>query len=440
MVLWKSRGEKTTLDIAVLVKRLERWHMFMVRTKQSLWRDQRFMKLWTGQTISEMGSTVTREAIPFVALLVLGATPVQMGFLAATFTAPVLVVGLVAGVVVDRLRRRPVLILSDLARAVLVGTIPLAALLGVLHVWHLFVIAATVGVLNVLFDVAYQSFLPNLVGRANVADANAKMGVSASVAEVTAPGVAGALVQVLSAPLAIAIDACSYLASAFLIGMVRFEEPARLPHKQPRIWNDMAEGLRVVWRHPLLRAFAGSAATRSFFGNFFAALYGLYAIRDLGLGPAAIGITVAFGGAGDLVGAFLVGRLVRTNAVGRVLCGALLFGGAISLCMPFIHGPALVAVAVLMAVQFFGDAARSLYDVIVLSVQQAITPDHLMGRVNATMQLFAFGMAPFGALAGGFLGSALGVRQTVAVAVFGGMLGLVWLYFSPVRSLKALPT
>ncbi|MBI4640198.1 MAG: MFS transporter, partial [Candidatus Tectomicrobia bacterium] len=249
-----------------------------------------FMKLWIGQTISQFGSKITRTALPLTAVLVLEATPVQMGLLAALGSAPVLVVGLLAGVWVDRLRRRPILIAADLGRAVLLGLIPVSALLGLLRIEQLYIAALLVGILTVFFDVAYQSFLPSLVDREQIVEGNSKLGVSDSVTEIGGPALAGGLIQLVSAPITILLDAFSFLFSALFVGLIDISEPLPTPSEQRKsVWRDVVEGLRVVLGNPLLRAIAGSSSTFNFFGGFFGALYGLYAIRELGIEPAILG-------------------------------------------------------------------------------------------------------------------------------------------------------
>ena len=239
-----------------------------------------FTKLWLGRTVSELGSGIGGTALPLAAVLVLKATPLQMGLLAAIGAAPVLVVGLPAGAWVDRLRRRPILIAADVGRAVLLISIPLAALLHVLRIEQLYVVAALVGVLAVFFDVADQSFLPSVVPRESLVEANSTLGASASVAEIGGPALAGVLVQWLSAPVAILFDAVSFLFSALCVGLIRAPDPPpqRIEQRQS-LGRDIAAGLRLVLRHPVLRALAGSSGTFNFFGSFVGALYFLYAIR-----------------------------------------------------------------------------------------------------------------------------------------------------------------
>jgi predicted MFS family arabinose efflux permease len=398
------------------------------------------MKLWAGQAISEMGSTVTREALPLTAALVLGATPLQMGLLAAASSLPVLLVGLIAGVWVDRLRRRPLMIGADLGRALLLLTIPLAAAWGRLSLVQLCIVLPLAGVLSVVFDAAYQSFVPALVRRDELVEANSKLGMGAAGAEVVAPGLAGVLVQTIGGPSAVLLDAASFLWSALLVRLIRGTEPPPAPpeHRQS-MGREIAAGLRAIRHSPLLRAFAGASVTASFFGNFFAGLYTLYALRVLGLGPAVLGLCVACGGAGSLVGAVVAAPLARRLGVGYTVLWAAACGGLIGLLIPLAGGPPLVAAALLMATQLFGDAADTVAGITQLSLRQASTPPVLRGRVNAGMNLLAQGVGPLGALTGGALAGAIGIRQTLAVAVAGSLLGLPWLIFSPLRDYHDLP-
>jgi MFS family permease len=399
------------------------------------------MKLWAGQTISELGSRITRDGLPLAAVLTLGATPAQMGLLAAIGSAPVLLLGLVAGVWVDRLRRRPIMIVADLGRAALLITIPAAALLGVLNIWQLYIVAALTGILTLFFDVAYQSYLPSLVERENIVEGNSKLALSGSVAEFAGPTLTGFLVQTLTAPIAILFDALSFLVSVVSVALVRKPEPAPVPTQgRQNIGREAVEGLRVVLDNPVLRAFAGRSGTASFFGNFLAGLYGLYAIRVLGLGPAALGVIIAMGGAGDFLGALLAGRVVQRIGLGPTLVGASVLTGFIGFLLPLAGGPPIMAAAFLVAGQLFGDMSRTIYDINSVSLRQVITPDRLLGRTNASMQLLEAGVGPMGAMVGGILAEVMGVRQAVFISALGSLCASLWLIFSPVRELHAQPS
>ena len=398
------------------------------------------MKLWTGQTVSVFGSTITREAIPLTAVTVLGATPTQMGLLAAFSGAPVLLLGLVAGVWVDRLRRRPLMVATDLGRAVLLASIPVAALLGALGLPHLLTVALLVGVLTVFFDVAYQSLVPGLVGREQIVDANGKLELSGSLAEVTAPSVTGVLVQAITGPMAVLIDAVSFLFSAAMVSAIRAPEPPPAPvGERQQFWREAAEGLRFVFAEPALRALGTTTLVSSFFGNFFASLYALYALRELHIGPALFGIAVACGGAGGLIGAPLAARVTHRFGLGPTILATAVLSVATGFLTPLAFGPPLVAASFLMAGQLLGDGVAIVRQIAATSVRQSLAPERSLGRVNASMHLLAVGVAPLGALAGGALGEALGIRSTIWVAVIGSDLGLLLLFLSPLRHLRHLP-
>jgi MFS family permease len=413
----------------------------MGSTSSTLWRHADFMKLWSGQTVSRFGSTVTREVLPLVALLFLGATPLQMGLLAAIESAPAIVVALVAGVVIDRARRRPIMIAADLLRASLLAAIPVLAVLGRLRLEHLFIIGPLVGVITVFFDVAYQSFVPTLVSRARILEANSKLGISGSLAEVTAPGIGGALVQIASAPLAIVVDSLTFLVSALLIGLIRAPEPApeRTRDGKPGLRRDIVEGARFISLQPILGAFAINTLTGSFFGNFYAALYALYCIRDLGMSPALLGLSVAAGGVGDLVGAVLAERVSRRFGVGTVLRATLLLSYPLSLLIPLAGGPLGLAAGMVIGAQLLGDGLGSIFQIGELSVRQSLTADALMGRVNGAMYLLGEGVGPLGAVVGGALAELVGARDALLISAAGGGVGHLFVIFSPVRKVGKLP-
>jgi predicted MFS family arabinose efflux permease len=410
------------------------------RVQPSLWHHPDFARLWAGETISQFGSTISREALPLTALLVLGATPLQMGVLAAGAGLPVLAIGLVAGVWVDRLRRRPIMLWTDVGRAVLLACIPAAAALGVLRFEHLLIVALLVGTLTVFFDAAYQAFVPVLVSRGRLVEANSKIETGVALSEITAPGVAGVLVQTISGPMAVLLDALTFAWSALMLLFIRTPEPPPPPVvERQHLLSEVVEGVRLVAGHPVLRALGGAAATGAFFGNFFAALYSLYAVRELGLGPALLGVTIACGGAGSLVGAAVAGRIVSARGVGPTIVGAALVNGGAALLIPLAGGPVLLAALVLMVAQFVGDGAATTGQIAATSVRQAAVSDRLLGRASACMYLLRSGMAPLGALVGGLLAEMIGIRPTVAIAVAGGLLRLVWLVCSPLPKLRGTP-
>ncbi len=405
----------------------------------SLWHHREFMKLWTGQTISEFGSRITRSGLGLAALLSLGASPAQLGLLAALGSAPVLAFSLIAGAWVDRLRRRPIMIATDISRALVLATVPLAALAGVLTLTQLAVVAALAGILTLLFDTSYRAYLPSLVEREHIVEGNSRLALSDATAEVLGPGVAGALIQALTAPVAIAFDALSFLVSAFSVWLIRKPEPAGASTAgRQHLVLEIREGLRLLASDARLRDTALAAGTLSLFGSFFGALYDIYAIRVLGMGPALLGFVIGVGGIGSLAGSVLAGRVVRRLGLGRTFVGMLLLLGFSSLLTPLAAGPLWQATA-FMSLSQLGDVFRTIYFINDVSLRQAITPDHLLGRVNASTQLLVEGVGPLGAVLGGVLGEQLGVRSTLFIAALGPFLACLWLLASPVRALREQP-
>jgi MFS family permease len=409
--------------------------------KPSLWKHPDFMKLWVGQTISELGSTVTRDALPLLAVITLGATPFQMGLLASTGSLAVLIFGMAAGVWVDRIRRRPILITSAMAQAVLLASLPLAAVTGVLRMELVYLITILTGGLGIFFHVAYRSYLPSLVERENLVEGNSKLALSDSLAEIGGSGIAGVLVQVFTAPFAVLLDSLSFLVSAISIGIIRKPEPSpRPPAVRTRFRQEVSEGLHYLLSSPILRTLAGSEASLAFFGSFFGVLYSLYAIRILGMGPAALGITIAAGGVGSLLGSLLARPAVKRFGLGTTLIGAVWLGIGSHLLVPLASGTAIRIFTLMVAAQLVGDTLRTIFFIHAISLRQSVTPDQLLGRTNAGMEMLVAAAAPLGALAGGLLGEVIGVRLTLVIAsVGGGLLAGMLLFFSPVRRMSVQP-
>jgi predicted MFS family arabinose efflux permease len=410
----------------------------MASRPASLWRDMNFVKLWIGQTISEVGSRMTVVVLPLVAVLVLHAKPFQMGVLAGIGGLASLIFGLAAGLCVDRLQRKPILIVTDLGRAAVLGSIPVAAVLGVLTLKQIYVVVAVAGILTVFFDVAYQSYLPSLVARDQVIDGNSKLALSSSIAEIAGPGLTGILVQVFTAPMAILLDALSFLASALTVWLVRKPEPQVVPVQGSHVWGELIAGMRAITKSPLRQALAGHTATAGFFGGFFASLYVLYVVKDLHLSPALLGTVIAIGGAGNILGAGIAPGFMRHFGIGMTLIGSLLVMGLSSLMIPLAHGSVVTATAFLIVAQV-GDVCWPVFNVGDLSLRQAITPGDVLGRVNAAMQMLNRGLLPIGSLGAGALAEGIGLRATLAVGAAGLLLSSLWLVLSPIRRLRYFP-
>jgi MFS family permease len=411
------------------------------RSSAGLWRHADFMKLWTGQAVSQFGSMVTRDALPLIGVLVLRATPVQMGFLAAAGSAPVIILGLLAGAWVDRLRRRPILIAADLGRALLVGSIPVAALLGQLSLTYLAAVAAATGALTVIFDVAYGAYLPSLVAREHLLEGNCKLGVTASLAEIIVPGLTGLMVQLISAPLTLLVDAFSFLASALSLGLIRQPEPLRRPGPGGgSVRHEIRQGLRMTLGHPVLRTLALLNAWSAFFGAFYGALYSLYALQVLGVQPVMLGIFIAGGGVGALVGAAVAGRFTRRLGLGPALVVALVVTVPLAPLTPLAGGPLWLIFLCMFVPQLIGDLFDTIFEITTLSLRQAITPGEWLGRVTASTNVLSGGAFTVGLLVGGALGSLVGARNALWVAVIGSVIGKLLFIFSPPAALRETPT
>jgi MFS family permease len=412
----------------------------MQRRFGGLWRNADFLKLWTGETISLFGTQITTLALPLTAVLVLSATPVQIGILNAASFAPFLLFSLPAGVFVDRKRRRPILIISNLGRGLLLGLIPLLALLGVLRIEHLIPIAFLVGVLTVFFHLAYHSFLPTLVARDQLVEGNSKLTASESIAEIGGPGLAGLLIQLGSAPFAIFLDAISYLISALSLSLIRAAEPEpERPASRSSMLQEIGEGLRVVFGNRYLRAIAGEAATYNLFWSVIEAVLLIYATRNLALSAGAIGLIFTVGSIGGLLGAFIAEPAARRFGVGLTILTAMAISCVVMLLIPFAPGPGLGSAVLLALVMFITGLGAIVSNVNVISLRQTVTPERLLGRMNASYRFLNYGAIPIGALLGGFLGERIGLQMTLLVGALGISTAWLWVLFSPVRSMRTLP-
>jgi MFS family permease len=396
--------------------------------------------MWGGGAVSALGSRVSGLALPLTAVVTLGATPGQMGLLVASDGIPPLVFGLFAGVWVDRVRRRPVLIGADAGRALLLGSIPVAALLGVLRIEQLYAVAFAAALLSILFDVAWSAYLPAVVGRPSLVEANSRFEVSRAAVQVAGPGLGGWLVQLLGAPIAVAADALSFLVSGMCVWLVHAPEPAPAPGPAGgRVWDEIAEGVRAQLAHPVLRPLAGATAVSLFGYGMIFSLQVLYMTR-LGLEPVVIGLVFAVGGPAGLLGAVAARRVADRLGLGRTLVGVMLASAAARLLIPLAAVlPAVALVPALVAASVVGGLVAPIYFVTELSLRQAVTPDRLLARVGATARVVISAAMLVGGLVGGFLGDVVGVLPALLAAALAGLLAPAWLLLSPVRGLRAVP-
>jgi MFS family permease len=409
--------------------------------KVRLWRDRSFVAVWSASTVSLFGSLITRTALPFAAILVLHAGPLEIAAIRSAELIAGLVVGLFAGAWVDRLLRRPILIWADLGRAVLLASIPVAFVLGLLGLPQLLVVAFAAAVLSTFFEVADNAYLPTLVPRERLVEANSVLTATGSVAEFSAFGIGGFLIELFSAPIAIAIDAVTFLASALLLGTIRKKEPPPTPaaDREP-VLREIRDGMRIVFRSPVLRALALSHGGTHILWGIFGTSYLIFATEDLGLGPAAIGVIAGVGGIGSLAGSALAPRMVRRLGVGRtILLGMLGFVIGNSLIPLAPAGALLLGAAFLIAQQLIGDSLATVYEITEVSLIQASVGDRVLGRVNATIGTFTTLLTLTGAIAGGIIAEIWGLRAAFAIGLLGGVFGIIVVWFSPVRFIRDAP-
>jgi MFS family permease len=408
--------------------------------RRSLWRHGNFMKLWTAHTVTQVGDEITQFALPLTAIITLEATPFQIGLLGTFQFLPFILLTIPAGVWVDRMRRKPILIGADLGRALILSSIPIAFLGGWLSIWQLYVVGFLVGCLEVFFDVAYQSYLPSVVDRDQLVEGNAKLELSMSGTTFVGPPIAGFLVEIFRAPIAIFVDAISYLGSAVFLALIRRRETVPEPHaaaEAPSMFREAAEGLRYVLGNRYLRAIAPCTGLLNLFGNIGFVVILLYLVEELGLSPSTIGIIFAFGNLGVLVGALSAERIARRIGVGPTIVASAFLSAfpllLVALAPREAPAPYLVAGLVL------GSFSGVVYNVNQVSLRQAITPERMQGRMNATMRFIVWGTIPIGTLAGGILGGLIGLQATIWVAGIGSIVGFLPVLLSPVRTLERIP-
>lgn len=397
-------------------------------------RNSDFLKLWSGFSIAAVGGQITVLALPLTAVLVLGAGATETGLLVAARMAPSLVVGLFIGAWVDRLKRKPILVLSDLGSAVVIGSIPVAAALGTLGMTQLYVVAFLAGVFAMSTELARAALVPSLVGRAQLVAANSRLQASSAVAQVAGPSLGGILVQLLTAPTAMLFDALSFLVSAAFLVRIRAQEVVRPREAGRSLWHEITEGVQWMRAHEIVFRYVIAIALANIEWFAVQAILVVYATRELGLPPALLGISLAAIGPLSLVGAALAGPLTRRWGLGPVMIAALFLESLSRLVLPFAVGPPLEAAAIVMASQALLGLTVPLWTVSAISLQQAVTPERLLGRVNAATRFISFGVAPPSALAAGVLADQIGMRTTLFIAGLIAVAAFLYLLASPVRS------
>jgi MFS family permease len=405
-----------------------------------LWRHSDFLKLWSAETVSQFGTQVSLLALPLTAVLVLDASAFEVAVLGTVEFMPFILFTLPAGVWVDRLPRRPILIAGDFGRAALLATIPVAYIADVLALWQLYVVGFLVGICTVFFDIAYQSYLPALVERKHIIEGNSKLEISRSSAQIGGPGLGGLLVQLFTAPYAILVDAVSFVGSGLFVLRIDKQEPpvvAAEDGAKPSMRTELKEGLRFVLGNPYLRAQAGCTATSNFFFNVSFSIIVVFFVRELDLSPGVIGLVFSLSSVGSLIAAVVSRRISNRFGIGpTTIAVALLQGPAmllIALAPESFPLPFLVAGGVVI-----GFVVVS-YNIVQVSYRQAICPERLQGRMNSVMRFLVWGTIPLGSLTGGGLATWLGLRETMVIGSIGGGAAFLWILLSPQRNLRDMP-
>jgi predicted MFS family arabinose efflux permease len=404
-----------------------------------LLRQREFLKLWSAQAISQLGDQVTLLALPLVAVLTLDASAAQMGLLTAAELMPHLLFSLFAGVWIERRsHRRKLMIAADIARAGLLASVPLAAAFDVLTFPQLYAVAFAVGSFAVLFDISWATLFPAVVPRRDLVDASSKLSLSRSLSFVLGPSLAGFLVQALTAPVTVLVDAFSFVGSALFLGRIRTQEPS--PERDGNgVLRSLRDGMRFVLRDDLIRADLGCAATVNLFNFVFAAIFILYATRELGVAPGTLGIALGVGAIGGIFGALVAPPLERAIGIGpSVVLGSVLFPAPLVL-VPIASGSELTIGVMLGTAEFFSAVGVMIFDVSAASMLFLRTPDRIRARTAGTFRFVNYGIRPIGALLGGALGTAIGLQTTLWIGVLGALLGVVWLVFSPIPRLREAP-
>lgn len=406
-------------------------------SRMGLLREHGFRQLFASTTLSQFGIQITQLALSLIAIDYLNANEFEAGLLVTLLSAGFLLVGLPAGAWVDRMRRREILIIGDLGRAALLASVPLAWWAGVLTIWQLYAVALAHGILNVFFDVAYHSYLPHLVGREKLVEGNAKLEAVGSVSHLGGPGVAGQLIRLATAPTALVIDAVAMVASALFITRINKREEKPTRRADAHLVREIVDGLRFVLGDRLLRAIVASSATFKLFSSIYAAMLIFFLRRDLNVDPGTIGMVLSIAAVGGLLGALTARRAAGRIGQGPAMWMPIAFTAPFLLLMPLAdRGWRLWIAAAGAAV---AAAGVSIYNIAQVSFRQGLTPNQMLGRMNATMRFLVWGVMPLGGVVGAVLGERLGARAALLIGVLGTCLAFLPVFLSPLRTMRSLP-
>lgn len=408
-------------------------------TAPALWRHDGFRWLWAGQAASQFGAQFGHLAIPVLAVELLAASELEIGLLGAAETAAFLIIGLPAGAWVDRWLKRRVMLLADLARAAALALVPLLWLAGALEMWHVLAVAATVGAATVFFDVAYQSYIPVLVPRSQISDANSKLEATAQLARVAGPAAAGGLLGVVVAPILMAATAIAYLLSFASLSAIRDgeEAPPRADRRPLRV--EIAEGLAFVWRERLLRRIVLCTGVGNFFSTVAFTMLPVLVLRELDLSPAIFGVATSIGAVGGVLGATLTARMARAVGEGTIIPISAVVLGAALLLLPLMALVPAAAVPLLIAAELLLAVSVLVYNITQVSFRQRICPPPLLGRMNASVRFLVWGVMPIAGVVSGVLSTVLGVVPTMWIGAAGALLSAGFVLFSPLLDMRTLP-
>jgi len=408
-------------------------------TTTSLWRNGPFLRLWTGQTASSVGSQLGRLAIPVLAVSVLQATEFQVGLLTAVETAAFLLIGLPAGAWVDRWLKRRVMLIADLARAIVLASIPIMFFAGVLTIWQLMVVGAIVGVASVFFDVAYQSYLPVLVDLKQLGEGNSKLETTGQLARVTGPALAGALLAIVRPAVLIGLDAVTFLLSFIALSTIRDHEvPKPIADRRPLV-TEIKKGMVFVVQEPLLRRIVLTTSTTNLFGMIAMTMIPVLVLRQLVISPAIYGFGLSLGAIGGLLGAMFSARIATLIGEGTAIPVSVVLAGVAIVGLALMPVFPNAAVPIFIGSEFLYSFSVLVYNITQVTFRQRICPPRLLGRMNASIRFIVWGVMPIGAIASGLLSTAIGVELTIAIGAVGSVLACVFVLFSPLLGMRELP-
>ncbi len=402
-----------------------------------LWRHRDFVLLWEGETVEWVSDSITSLAVPTIAILMFNAGPLEMGFLSALGNVGYPILGLFAGVMVDRWRRRSVLVWTNIIQVVALGSIPAAFFFGILSLYQLFIVTLVMSITVVFFNIAYTAYLPTLIAREDLVEGNSKLETSSSAATVVGPPIAGGLIQILGAATSIALDALGTLFAAVTILSIKKPEPSPSPSTQRDFWSELKDGVSVVSGTPTLRNLAASTSILNIGNTMFYAVFFLFIYDQLKMTPVVAGITLGVGGVGVVVGAVAAPKLLKFMGLGSSLTAALMINGLGLLAVrATMYGP---AVAILAPIWLIANIGIPIYNINQVSFRQILVADRLQGRMNATMRTFSYGAATLGALIGGTIGAQYGILTTMTTGGLIAILAALMIHFGPVGRLHEMP-